>query len=188
MSDYWKEVNQTPSTTRTDSDLEILRPSNEALVKKVHSASGWPYAIAALTALNLFLGFFDTPVRFTLGIQVADVVYAIGQAISPVFGYIGMFVGVLIAAAVAGLGILAAKMKLWPLYVLIAVVVLDLALFGVMQWLMSQAGPAETPDTGMVPVGSSLVVVLIHVWALLALIAGVGAARTYQRRKEEGKV
>jgi hypothetical protein len=188
MSDYWKEVKAQQGEVSSRAVVEVLRPSNEMLIKKSKDGAMWAFIIGGLSVVNVAYGLFGTPIRFSLGLRVADLIYDVGHAIGPVFGYFALAADLAIIGSLCFLGVQARKLKIWAFYSLIAILVLDIGFFVVVMVLAGETDLTSAPKFGSLQTGNALVVgVLVHVFAILALVAGLQALLKYRQRQREGK-
>jgi len=173
MKDYRDELNQPPAMPGTAATTtEVLVPTNEALIRRTKNGANWLYAVAALSAVNVFFTHLSSPVRFAVGLGLTDLIYAVGHQLGTGFALFALGADLGILGLVAALGYQARQFRTWAFVTGITLLVLDAA---VMFWI------AYKTDT------SNLGGVIFRVLALAGLITGLRSARLYNTRKAERK-
>src|ERR1041384_4645418 len=79
MSNYWDEV-KNPSKTAEPPLTTVLVPTNEALIRKINAAATTLTFIAAVSVINLGLTYVQSPIRFSFGVVLTDLVLIVGAA------------------------------------------------------------------------------------------------------------
>jgi len=168
MGNYWDEVKGDARVSESTDAGKILVPLNATLIKRAKVSAQWCWWIAGISAVNIFLGHFQVPVRFSVGLFFADIVYAIGHASGPVLTYVALAVDAVALSAFAVLADHAKRLRVWASSAAIVIMSIDTLL---LVWLAGFQG-----------IGA----VVIHLVCIYFLFVGMQSARVYRQRLAAG--
>jgi hypothetical protein len=168
MSDYRKELERTASPIGSALAAEFLVPTNAKLLRQVASASGWLWAFAAVSVVNLVLAHVQAPFRITLSVFASDLIYAVGQQLGSIFIAVALVFDAIILGCFVFLGF---QMKRWRGWAFITGIVL-LAIDAVLIYCLTVF--AIWPF-------------VLHGLAIPFLWLGLKAAKRLNERKATGK-
>ncbi len=177
MNDYWQEVKNGPKTAAPP-QTKVLVPTNEALIRKVNASASTLWFVTVVSVINLVLVHIGGPIRFAFGLEMTDLIYAVGHAASAqsqtagsvVFG-VALVMNLFVLGGTAALGWCLKKYQEWAFVVSLILIVADLAVIG---WI--------TMKTADLPI----VEVLVHCVLIYSLWMGMTAAKLYNTRRKSG--